>query len=61
MTYFTPKLITALFWAIAQGVAVNPYRRLGTTYRSRNVGREITTTRCVIARKNAVVIYLAEA
>jgi hypothetical protein len=41
LNYFTPKLRTALFWAIMQGVAVIPYRRLGTTYRSRNVGKEL--------------------
>ena len=31
----TYKLRSALFWAITRGVVVIPYRRFGTTYRSR--------------------------
>ena len=31
----------ALFWVITQRVVVIPYRRFGTTYRSRNVGKEL--------------------
>jgi len=29
-----------LFWVITQTVVAFPYRRFGTTYRSRNVGKE---------------------
>jgi len=55
---------TALFWAIKQRGIVIPYRRFGTTSRSRlkgsrpfkmNVGKELPTTRCVIARKSAIL------
>ena len=34
-------LSTTLFWVITQGVMVIPYRRFGTTYRSRLHGSRI--------------------
>jgi hypothetical protein len=47
-------LRNSIFWAVTQHEVVIPYRRFGTTYRL-----EITTTRCVIAKKSAVIIYFA--
>jgi len=64
------RMRTALFWAITQCVVVIPSRRFGTTYRSHLQGSRIgwvvpkrrdgiTTTRCIIAQKSAVLIYFA--
>ena len=36
------QMRTALFWAVILRVVVSPYRRLGTAYRSLNVGKKIT-------------------
>jgi len=35
------KIRTTVFCAVTQHVVVRPYRRFGTTYRSRNVGKKL--------------------
>jgi hypothetical protein len=48
----------ALLWVSTQRVVVISYRRFGTTYRSHLQGsrvQTITTIRCVITQKDAVL------
>ena len=42
-----------------QRVVEIPYRRFGTDKLSRIVGKELTTTRCLIVQKIAVLVYCA--
>jgi len=44
---------------IIQLIVVNPYRRTGTTYRSRNVGKILRLYACITSLKSANVIYFA--